>query len=427
MKMHLKSDTRSARTLVAALAIMLVFTAAFVFGTARVHARSAEYVSRVDVTLESPECGLEVAKNDMSYHDAKYQDYPPRVSVSGSKYSVLECSEEAPASFWPYWVDEISEEQVPSLIKLTDDAEVYARFTVAAKEGYTFFDGEQVSDNVEYKGEVFVNGKKANEVILYPSVSPDETDILIIFAKPDLAHAWDAGKVTAEPTETKAGSKEFTCSRCGATKTEAIPATGGKTASKSKIPVYASMTSSGKNGIRFSWAKVEGADGYDIFLSKCNSNGKPYTPKKIHTVNDGKSGKWTKKGLNVGVAYKGSVKAFREVNGKKEYIGESFTIHAFTNNGNKFFTNPKSVKVRSKKAKLRAGSTFKIKASVRKMRPGKKLISRKHTAKLRYISSDPSVAKVSKNGKVTARAAGRCKIYVIAANGVRSSVGITVK
>ncbi len=41
-----------------------------------------------------------------------------------------------------------------------------------------------------------------------------------------LGHAWDSGKVTKQPTATVAGIKTFTCTRCSATKTETIPATG---------------------------------------------------------------------------------------------------------------------------------------------------------------------------------------------------------
>ncbi len=41
-----------------------------------------------------------------------------------------------------------------------------------------------------------------------------------------LGHAWDEGKVTKAATETEDGVKTFTCTRCGETKTEAIPATG---------------------------------------------------------------------------------------------------------------------------------------------------------------------------------------------------------
>ena len=41
-----------------------------------------------------------------------------------------------------------------------------------------------------------------------------------------LGHAWDEGKVTKPATETEDGVKTFTCTRCGETKTETIPATG---------------------------------------------------------------------------------------------------------------------------------------------------------------------------------------------------------
>ena len=43
---------------------------------------------------------------------------------------------------------------------------------------------------------------------------------------PALGHAWNAGVVTVGPTATEPGVKTFTCTRCGATKTEEIPPTG---------------------------------------------------------------------------------------------------------------------------------------------------------------------------------------------------------
>ena len=39
-------------------------------------------------------------------------------------------------------------------------------------------------------------------------------------------HVWDAGKVTTEPTCTEKGVKTYTCSKCGNTKTEELPALG---------------------------------------------------------------------------------------------------------------------------------------------------------------------------------------------------------
>ena len=41
-----------------------------------------------------------------------------------------------------------------------------------------------------------------------------------------LGHAWDGGKVTKQPTATETGVRTYTCTRCNATKTETIPATG---------------------------------------------------------------------------------------------------------------------------------------------------------------------------------------------------------
>ena len=41
-----------------------------------------------------------------------------------------------------------------------------------------------------------------------------------------LGHVWDSGKVTKQPTATETGVRTYTCTRCNATKTETIPATG---------------------------------------------------------------------------------------------------------------------------------------------------------------------------------------------------------
>ena len=46
---------------------------------------------------------------------------------------------------------------------------------------------------------------------------------------PTGAHDWDGGTVTTAPTETTPGVRTFTCTVCGQTRTEAIPATGAST------------------------------------------------------------------------------------------------------------------------------------------------------------------------------------------------------
>ena len=133
------------------------------------------------------------------------------------------------------------------------------------------------------------------------------------------------------------------------------------------------------------------------------------------------------------------VKAFVMVDGQKQYVKKSLAAHCYTSGGNKKFTNPKSVKVKIKKKKakkkakktvkvsLKAGKKARIKATIKKLKKSKKLPNKGHGRKLRYISTNKQVAIVKKSGKIKAKAAGSCKIYVLAVNGVRATVKVTVK
>lgn len=55
----------------------------------------------------------------------------------------------------------------------------------------------------------------------------------------------------------------------------------------------------------------------------------------------------------------------------------------------------------------------------------KKLLG--HTEPLRYWSDNNAVAKVNADGKITAVKKGSCYIYVVAPNGVKTRVKVTVK
>ena len=89
------------------------------------------------------------------------------------------------------------------------------------------------------------------------------------------------------------------------------------------------------------------------------------------------------------------------------------------------YTNPRALKLRTSSITLSKGRSKTVKATVLKVRSGKKLLN--HVNKLRFISSEPRVATVTANGKVTAKSKGKCKIYVLAVNGVRKAVKVTVK
>ncbi len=51
----------------------------------------------------------------------------------------------------------------------------------------------------------------------------------------ETAHKWDRGVVTKQPSATVSGVKTFTCTMCGAKRTEAVPATGQKPAKLPKV------------------------------------------------------------------------------------------------------------------------------------------------------------------------------------------------
>ena len=113
--------------------------------------------------------------------------------------------------------------------------------------------------------------------------------------------------------------------------------------------------------------------------------------------------------------------------GKKTYVKSSLKVHAYTSGGSKKYTNAKSVTVKKAKVSLKAGGKYKIKAKVNRLQSGKKLMPSVHGSKLRYVSSNKKIATVSKTGRITAKAKGSCRIYVIAVNGARKAIRLTVK
>ena len=191
--------------------------------------------------------------------------------------------------------------------------------------------------------------------------------------------------------------------------------------------LLAQMTAKGKKSMVIKWTKVDGADGYDIFFSKCNAKGKKYTPKLIKTVRGNGTFKFTKKKLKKRIAYKAYVRAFKMEGGRKQYISTSMMYHGFTSGYKGKYTDAKSVSVKQPNVSLSVGQTLKISASIKKVKSKKILIKTTHAPHLRYVSSNPYVATVDGSGVITAKGNGTCYVYAVATNGVRSAVQVTVK
>ena len=117
------------------------------------------------------------------------------------------------------------------------------------------------------------------------------------------------------------------------------------------------------------------------------------------------------------------MKAYKLVNGKKEYVKETYRAHVTTKGGK--YTNAKKVTVSAEQVSLKAGSSKKITAKVTKVDSSKKIV--KHADTISWKSSNTKVAKVSSDGKITAVKAGTCTVYVYAGNGVYTKIKVTVK
>ncbi|MBO4863091.1 MAG: Ig-like domain-containing protein [Eubacterium sp.] len=235
-------------------------------------------------------------------------------------------------------------------------------------------------------------------------------------------HVWDEGVITKEATVDEEGEKTFTCQTCKETRIEAVPKL-----KQTSGTMLCMLKAKGKTSLELTWSEIKGADGYDVFFGRCNHNGKSSSAELVGTVEPGQKLKYTAKGLKKGKEYKAYVQAFIYGNEKKIYVTDCELVHAYTGNYTKGYTNPKSISVNKSKVKIKVGKTFKIKAKVNKVKKGKKLMPAGHAPSLRYVSTDPSIAKVSKKGKITAVSKGKCTIYVYGVNGVRKAVKVTVK
>ncbi|MBQ6360206.1 MAG: fibronectin type III domain-containing protein [Lachnospiraceae bacterium] len=252
-------------------------------------------------------------------------------------------------------------------------------------------------------------------------------------------HTWNKGEVITPATESSAGSRKYTCTVCYAVKTVSIPKiTNPKVTEKQQEAKVTSLKTDEdpgdavygeirlravkvrKKSIKLNWDKVAGASGYVIYGNKC---GKDY--KKLKVIPNGNTTTWTQKKLKKGTYYKYLAMAVANVNGTQTVLSTSKSIHIATNGGKR--GNYKSVKlknVKKNKLTLAVGKTFKVKAvGVRANKKKKVKVHRK----LKYESSDSTVATVNKKGKIKALKKGTANVFVYAQNGVYKMITVTVK
>ncbi|MGN0709873.1 MAG: InlB B-repeat-containing protein, partial [Anaerovoracaceae bacterium] len=175
----------------------------------------------------------------------------------------------------------------------------------------------------------------------------------------------------------------------------------------------------GKTVEKLTWTKVKGAEGYDVYFAKCG--------RKLKKIKSTKALTLKKAGLKKGSSYRYKVKAYRKADGKKVYISSAYVSHAIAGGYNKKYTDAKSIRALKKSITLEAGKTSTVKAAQTKFRKGRRFLKNSHVQLFRYASTDKTVAAVDRHGKVTAKKAGTCRIYIYAQNGLADFTTITVK
>ena len=190
-----------------------------------------------------------------------------------------------------------------------------------------------------------------------------------------------------------------------------------------KVIYVKSIKYSKKAGTKITFNKVSGADGYYVYGNRCNTD-KVYKFKKLATLKGNDSTVFVHKDTAKNTFYKYYIKAYKVVDGKRVTISTSREIHLVTDVKGYKYGNPTKVTLSVKKHTLSKGKTFNLKNRV-KVYSSKKVLL--HTDKIRYVSSDSSIAKVNSKGKITAKKAGSCNVYAIAQNGRAAKIAVTVK
>ncbi|MBQ5712145.1 MAG: glycerol-3-phosphate acyltransferase, partial [Oscillospiraceae bacterium] len=135
-------------------------------------------------------------------------------------------------------------------------------------------------------------------------------------------HSYGEGVITAEPTCQAEGITSYTCVRCGHVRQEAIPTRGhsydvvtgicdmcgGRTPFSVEAPRMESCYAAKQTTVKSKWTKVQGVDGYELYMSTDRDALGSY--ERVKTLTDPDTLVYTKSGLTPGVTYYFRVCAF---------------------------------------------------------------------------------------------------------------------
>jgi hypothetical protein len=182
----------------------------------------------------------------------------------------------------------------------------------------------------------------------------------------------------------------------------------------------------GGKKLTISWNPIKGVTGYKIYATK---RGQKF--KYIKTVKGSQKDKTTickinGKELSENSTYKVYVEAYKTVNGKNYIYGNSLVANCVGTKNSKY-TNASSIICNKKSKSMKLNSTYKMKVKVTKQDSDKTFLPKDLCRRLRYFSSNITIATVSSTGEIKAIGTGKCAIYAVAMNGKSTKMTIKVK
>lgn len=262
--------------------------------------------------------------------------------------------------------------------------------------------GEKTQVVTDENGSAVLKAEKAGSYRLYVS---DASYNYYVVAMTDIEVKAVEEPVTPTPTPTETPKPTVTPvpNPTEAPQPTKAPAKRGQ--------AFVAKAKAAKTSVAVSWTKVNGAENYKIYGAK--NNGKV---KLLKTVS-GSTRSWTQKKLKKGTTYKYYVAAFDSYG----RITKSAVIYTNTTGGKK--ADITKVTVNKNAFTLKKGKTATVKAKA----IASKGTFKKYTSNIRYVSTNTSVATVSKKGVIKAKAKGSCYVYCYAQNGLYKKVKVTIK
>ena len=273
-----------------------------------------------------------------------------------------------------------------------------------------------------------------------PTIHGTDFTTITVKANTGEEYSIDGGKTWKKPTngyvtfdKLKQNTTYSVVARKPETNTQKVSPTSKPTKAKTKKMTEEEVINRGlevsqtAKQINIKWGKLNSAAGYDVFVQYCGSDfkAKPDVTTNKATSTSVKVTKVNGKAIDLKKNFKVYVRAFKLVKGKKVTITKTLQAHVVGRMNTKF-TNVNGIQLDNYSFILKKGKTAKITGKVLLVDSKRKQLSDEHAPQFRFSSANKKVATVDSKGKITAKAAGTCTVFVYARNGYAKEVKVQV-